>query len=211
MSKYFLRWRWWWVAFGSHLCSLQPSVCLCFAENRSAVTDAYLKRKSMTHIWSFHLSLPKPKRLKCLSIQWCPTTPPPPWRAHIHTGRGLVRKQTHKSASFDLPLSSLCNPSIILSCHSTVSALLKKYSLTRTHTHTRIPWSKYPHKHKTLKNIHMHKKMKLWAEEHSHTWIFVCVRVCVMSCQPLSETAAPKLRMDDKHCMVHEHLTGTRS
>lgn len=134
-------WWWWWVVIGSHLGSLQLRVCLCFVEDCGAVMNAYLKRKSMTHIWSFHLFLPKPERLKCLSVSRCP----PPQCLHTHTqtqtqARAQANTQIHTNqpTPFDPLLSSFCSPSIFLNCHCIVNTLLKIVSHTHTGAHTEL-------------------------------------------------------------------------
>lgn len=121
------------------LLSGAQSLCLFCVECCSTAMDTYLKRKSMTHIWSSHLFLPKPERLKCLSVSRCPSTPPPA-RTHTHTHAGSCTTKhktphtnTHNQPTpSDLPLSSFCNPSIFLTCHSTVKDLFK--TLSQTHT-----------------------------------------------------------------------------
>lgn len=150
--------------------------CL-FSAALSAGTDANSERKSMTHIWSFHLFSPKPERLKCLSVGRCPL---PVALKAVHT-RMLAHAQantqipTNQAACFDLPLSTSCSPSIFLSCHFIVNVLLKTLNHNNTTAH-KIFWNPSTHTDPSRNTqTHMHNNMETWTEEL--TFVHICVLV----------------------------------
>lgn len=104
------------------LLSGAQSLSLFCVERRSAAMDTYLKRKSMTHIWSSHLFLPKPESLKCLSVSRCPP------RIHIHT---LMQAHAHANTqihTINRPLKfPHCPVSATHPSSSTVSLLSKTF------------------------------------------------------------------------------------
>lgn len=102
---------------------------------------------------------------------------------HTHRDAGSCTSKhtnTHKSANlFQSPTVQFLQPihHLQLSLYCQCS-----FENTQSHIHTHTQWSKYPRIHKTKhkntytpKHIYMHKNMEIWTEQHSHTWIFVCV------------------------------------
>lgn len=98
------------------------TLSLFYVKHCSAAMDTYLKRKSMTHIWSSHLFLPAPERLKCLSVSRCPPC------IHIHTliqAHAQANSQIHTiNRPFQIPY---CPVPATHPSSSTVSQLSKTF------------------------------------------------------------------------------------